>query len=188
MISFCYLGFLAASFIAALSDLLFYRIPNALIATILAGVGFKLFLEHPNTDYYLTALIFLITLLSGYLLYAFRIMGAGDAKFLSASILWLMPQDVPSYLVIISISGGILSIFYIFWHSYIDSLRINLIERMKGSCIFNQDWMFKTSLQSSFTYANTDSVWSKTLVPYGVSIFTGSVILVSLYLGQRGFQ
>lgn len=186
MVSFCYLGFLTLSFFAALSDFMFYRIPNALIITILGGVGLKLFLEYPHTDYYFTALIFLITLLSGYLLYAFKVMGAGDAKFLSASILWLTPQDVPSYLVIVSIAGGILSICYIFWHRRIDSLRLNLIKNLKESSLFNQPWMFGTSLQIPFTPAGSDTAWSKTLIPYGVSIFTGSLILVSLYFTQRG--
>lgn len=186
MVSFCYLSFLTLSFFAALSDFVFYRIPNTLIIMILGSVGLKFFLEYPHTDYYLTGLIFLIILLSGYLLYVFKLMGAGDAKFLSASILWLTPQEVPSYLVSVAVSGGILGIFYIFWRHYIDLLRFGLIEKLKESSFFNQPWMLGASLQIPFTSASSDAAWSKTLIPYGISIFIGNLILVYLYFTQRG--
>ena len=188
VISICYLAFLALSFFAALTDFLFYRIPNIFILAILCGVGVKLFLEYSSIDFYLTGLIFMTTLLAGYLLYAFKAMGAGDAKLLSASILWMVPQNVIDYLIIVAISGGLLAICYIFWYSKIDLMRARIIEYFQKSSSRGKCRMIDEYLGMPFIPANTHNTWSKTLIPYGVSIFTWNLIFIFLYFIQRGFQ
>ena len=188
VISFFYFGFFVLSLIAALTDFLFYKIPNILIIMILCGTGIKIFLEHSSVDFYLTGLIFMTTLLSGYLLYAFKIMGAGDAKFLSASVLWIAPQEVIDYLILVAVSGGILAACYIFWSSKIDLWRSKLIECFQKTPSFSKCGIIGKYLHTTFVPANAHNMWSKILIPYGISIFTGNLIFIYFYFTQRGFQ
>ncbi len=187
MILACYLGFLVLSFFAAVSDFLFYRIPNFFVLAILLCVGLKLFIEYRAMDAYLTGLIFITTLAGGYLLYILKIMGPGDAKFLSVSILWMAPHDLIRYLVWVSIAGGLLALFYIFWHNTIDSLRLKIIQTLKETPLYKYK-NSKKYLDDSFTSARLHDKWSQTLIPYGVSIFIGSLILTVEYFNQGSFR
>jgi Flp pilus assembly protein protease CpaA len=53
---------------------------------------------------------FLITLLLGFLLFALKLWGAGDAKLVAALAIWIPYQQVPSLLLYIMVVGGFVAI------------------------------------------------------------------------------
>ena len=189
MVTLCYLGFLGLSFLGAICDFLVYRIPNFVVGLILIGSFINLGLAHSHADFYLSGLIFIITLLSGYLLYAFKLMGAGDAKFLSASILWIEPNFVVSYLALVTIGGGVLALLFIFMPHQIDYMRLKMIlflQKKYKISETNQDVKgVKGYLHLPFLNVRT-STWMKTLIPYGVAIFIGNLISTCAHITAWG--
>jgi prepilin peptidase CpaA len=49
-------------------------------------------------------------------LFAFKVMGGGDVKLLTALALWIPPFQFLQLLVIMSLAGGALTIFTVAWH------------------------------------------------------------------------
>lgn len=49
-------------------------------------------------------------------LFAFKVMGGGDVKLLTALALWIPPFQFLQLLVIMSLAGGALTIFTVVWH------------------------------------------------------------------------
>ena len=188
MVTLCYLGFLGLSFLGAISDILFYRIPNFIVALIFTGSLIIIALQHATIDFHLVGLIFIITILTGYLLYAFKLMGAGDAKFLSASILWIVPEHVPSYLALVAFSGGIIALIFVVAHHQIDYVRLKVIPFLKHKFPTPETSQgFKGYTHLPFVHVR-NGTWSKTLVPYGLAIFVGNLISTYFYLTQWGFK
>ena len=93
--------------LGAMTDVLSYRIPNwipgALIvlfppAAFLAGMPLEMAGMH--------ALVFAVALLIGMALFAFNIVGGGDAKFMAAVALWMGPLHIAKYAVMFALVGG----------------------------------------------------------------------------------
>ena len=188
MVSLCYLGFVVLSLLGALCDFLFYRIPNFVVLGILVGGILKLFLQHSTTDFHLIGLIFIVILLTGYLLYAFNFMGAGDAKFLSASILWIAPQDLYSYFALVALAGGGLALICLFGHKPIDFIRMKVFFALKEKLSISET---SRGIKNYFHLPFVDmreTTWTKTLIPYGIAIFVGNLVFACLYLDRWGFK
>lgn len=49
-------------------------------------------------------------------LFAFKVMGGGDVKLLTALALWIPPFQFLQLLVVMSLAGGALTIFAVAWH------------------------------------------------------------------------
>lgn len=96
---------------AALSDLTTMRIPNWLSGSLIlaffpAALGVGLPLELVG----LHGAVALVALLVGMGLFAFRIIGGGDAKLISAACLWLGPSASFEFILWTAVFGGLLSI------------------------------------------------------------------------------
>lgn len=50
-------------------------------------------------------------------LFAFKVMGGGDVKLLTALALWIPPFEFMQLLLIMSIAGGVLTVLLVFWHT-----------------------------------------------------------------------
>jgi len=50
-------------------------------------------------------------------LFAFKVMGGGDVKLLTALALWIPPYEFMQLLLIMSIAGGVLTVMMVFWHT-----------------------------------------------------------------------
>lgn len=99
---------------AALSDLLYRRISNVLIVLLLAAwlghVAWALAQAQTTLGAVLLSLaIGSGVLVVGYLLFALRWMGGGDAKLMAVMCLWLGDQ-ASAFLVVTAIAGGVLAI------------------------------------------------------------------------------
>lgn len=93
--------------LGAMTDILSYRIPNwipgALIllfalAAPLAGMPLQTVGMH--------VLVFIIALLLGMGLFAFNLVGGGDAKLLAAAALWMGPAMIVKYAFAFALVGG----------------------------------------------------------------------------------
>lgn len=98
---------------AATTDLLYRRIGNPLIVALLVlwlvYVGWRL--AHGQTtiiQIMISVAIGVAVLSAGYLLFALRWMGGGDAKLMAVLCLWLGDQ-ASAFLMVTAIAGGILA-------------------------------------------------------------------------------
>tara|TARA_B100001179_G_scaffold231528_1_gene221649 strand:+ start:892 stop:1437 length:546 start_codon:yes stop_codon:yes gene_type:complete len=101
---------------AAISDIRYLKIPNTVsvlgiagfalsyIAVVLSGQDsvFSNLYGHLIS----AGMVFVITLI----LYVFKLFGAGDAKMASAYALWFSLYNLPGYLVIMTLVGGLLGV------------------------------------------------------------------------------
>ncbi|WP_281301213.1 MULTISPECIES: prepilin peptidase [unclassified Iodidimonas] len=97
---------------AAISDLRARIIPNAipLLAIVLFPLGALLGLV-PAWPMHL--LIFALSFALAVALFAFGIMGGGDAKLIPAMALWAGPSGLSLFVLIMALSGGILALIMI---------------------------------------------------------------------------
>ena len=103
--------FPALVLVAALNDLLHYQIPNWIPISILViffpisyGIGW------PLSDIGNSFLCFLAMLVFGFILFALRLFGGGDAKLIAASSIWIGWELLPSFVMLIALIGGALAL------------------------------------------------------------------------------
>lgn len=108
---FAMLYFPALMFFAAISDLFTMRIPNWLVlAVALAFFPLALITQMPWGMVGLNLLCAFAVLVVAFALFAFNVIGGGDAKFAAATVLWMGAGHVVPYLVYSSLFGGALTL------------------------------------------------------------------------------
>ncbi|MBL0942084.1 MAG: prepilin peptidase [Alphaproteobacteria bacterium] len=180
MIGF-YLVFLGLSFCVALSDLLFFRIPNSLVLALLGLFILKSLVFPDGHNPFLPFLACALTLIIGYLLYAFKIMGAGDVKFLSVASLWAVQTNFISFMLVVVIAGGILALVYLNFNSWMALLQtgiISLLSKLWGKDNFIRIFGEK-SLNMKVEVFKDNKRQRSTLMPYGVAIFCGCCFITA---------
>lgn len=101
--------FVALLLVAAASDVVSYKIPNAVVVAILLLYPVYLVVTPANVDWPWALGVFAAAIVVGMGLSAAGIFGAGDAKLLAAVLLWAGPALAPLTLVICLIIGGVIS-------------------------------------------------------------------------------
>ena len=111
MLSLLFLVFPVLMAAAAVSDLRSFQIPNRLTLTIAVAWPFAALLAGLSWPEMTFALGFAaVTLLAGFLLFAAGTLGGGDAKLISAAMLWLAPGQAASFVIITVMAGAALAI------------------------------------------------------------------------------
>lgn len=106
----------AAALMAGYHDMRAFKIPNALSGLALAGFGVALSAsvfgaEVPFQALWLHALSFLLMFVLTLILFALRLIGAGDAKFGSAAAVWFgVGSGFPMFVFYTSLMGGVLGL------------------------------------------------------------------------------
>lgn len=147
---------------AAFYDFLFYKIPNKLVlmiigvfllkslVLILLGSGFEILVA--------PSIAFTATLLLGFVLFAFGALGAGDAKLLAACALWMADVNPYQFIMLVTVSGGILAVTYVFFKNplaFIRNLMLSKIVAKYG--------------EATIVHKNEN------VVPYAIAILSGVV-------------
>lgn len=101
----------AASAVAAYLDLKRGRIPNALVLVLLL-CGLTVQAMHGWAQPVIALAIFFITLAAGLPLFAMKIMGGGDLKFMAAGAATLGWPDALLFLLFTLLAGGVLGAAY----------------------------------------------------------------------------
>lgn len=108
--------FFSIMVLAAFYDLITYTIPNFLpLLLIGAFVAFVLWqaLPWPQLLDHIGAGIAM--LLAGWILFAFGLLGGGDAKLFAAISLWMGWGELVNYLIMFSLCGGLLALSLLFF-------------------------------------------------------------------------
>ena len=146
-------GFLAW---AAYSDYVKYIIPNRVCIAIAALYPAYVLSNPAQIDWIGGAVVGLSVFAVGYVSYAFRWHGGGDAKLLAATAMWAGPQLLLSFLIVTTIAGSVLSV------AQIIRLRVAQPETAEGP-------------SAGVSFAGI----LKTQIPYGVAISTGGLFVAS---------
>lgn len=153
---------IAACLYAAVTDFLYYKIPNwiviALIGVYLIKAAVAIAMGAPLTDFIIPATSFGIILCVGFILFAVKILGAGDAKLLAACALWMGEINIMQFIVLTLIAGGLIAIIYLKLNQGVDFLRNLVLAKI----------ITKLGKASA---PPTD----KKSVPYAIAIFIGVV-------------
>lgn len=172
-----------ASGLAAIVDFLTYKIPNAILLFLLALFLAKVGLFQTPRDLLWPLSFFAIALVVGYGLFYFRILGAGDAKFIAVAVLWMTPINVVLFLVLMSLSGAVLGILYLLAGRQIEQVRRLSLAKMQGIPWLGPYLASKTDSVDAFLENNKKM---KGPLPYGVAVFSG--MLLTLYFHAQGVR
>jgi prepilin peptidase CpaA len=109
--------FLSGSFplsllFAAMTDLRQFRISNHVVFLVLAGfLPVAILAGFGTADWLIHAATALGLFAAGATLFSLGVWGGGDAKLLAAAGLWLGPQPLPRFLLVMSLAGLALALF-----------------------------------------------------------------------------
>ncbi|MFC7048937.1 A24 family peptidase [Emcibacter nanhaiensis] len=156
---------------AAISDIRHYRLSNRLCLTVLALYPIHLaafFIDYNTFPLALAGWSIVIALvIFGVCLvfFAMNVMGGGDVKLIPVVALWAGPALVLNYLMIMSLTGGLLAALILAKNKFIAS---------KAA---------KSSENINFSMAQMEH----TKVPYGVGIALGGLyVAIRLYMSLNG--
>lgn len=158
-------------------DFSFYRLPNILLGLLIILYGFyaSLYLE---ADVILSSLgISLIVLIFSFGLYAFKFIGAGDAKYLVVASLWVGFHNIFIFFLTFSLIGGLLGVVYLVLSTHMAWLSDRLwrqFQKLEGRYPF-----FAHIWSGSGTGPETkrENISSR-VVPYGIAIAGGALITI----------
>lgn len=139
---------------AAMSDVVSYKIPNKAVVAILAVYPVHVLASPAPVDWLLALVVFAITLLIGFGLFATGKFGAGDAKLLATVMLWAGPALAPLALIVCTVSGGLLALI--------------VLSRLRQ--------VFANALSAAGRQAASEALLSKEM-PYGVPIALGGLVV-----------
>jgi prepilin peptidase CpaA len=110
--SLCIVFAFMASVLVCYQDLTTYRISNrVVIAIAVSAFGVWLPLLPPSAILIQVAIgaVFLIV---GFLVFHFKVMGAGDGKLFAALGFWCQPQNITMFLLVMALAGLVVSVVY----------------------------------------------------------------------------
>jgi prepilin peptidase CpaA len=102
--------------LAALTDILSFRIPNwltVLTAAMFFPMAWMTGMPLVEFGWHLAAGVGLFVL--GFLLFTVRLFGGGDAKLMAAAGLWFGTSQTIPFLAMTAIAGGLLAILVVIW-------------------------------------------------------------------------
>lgn len=177
--------FLGASFLIALYDFAFYKIPNVLLLIILVLFLAKAFVTFSFAALFNPFVAFTSLLCGGFVLYMGKIFGAGDAKFLAFSGLWMAEINLMRFLVLAGLFAGIVSLIYFVWGEPIEGLRKKLWSRTMSLCRESSRWgRFLGKYLDQPFFPNTVCDIRKAPVPLGVPICVACFIVTLRAMGR----
>lgn len=167
--------------VLGLYDFSFYRLPNILLGGLLVLYGFYAPLYLDMNTVLSSLAICMGVLALGLVLFFFKFMGAGDAKYLAVASLWVGPQGILYFIFIVSLIGGGLGVMYILLTNHMARLSDwtwEKIQRGEERCpCLEWVWIGSGGGPEKKVRANIES----RSVPYGVAIAAGAIITV-LYI------
>jgi prepilin peptidase CpaA len=170
--------YITINVLIGLYDFSFYRIPNLFLAMLLVLYAFYAPLYLGLEDILNSLAVGGLMLFLSFLLFAFKFIGAGDAKYLSVTSLWVGLPGVISFILIFSLVGGILAVFYLVLRDPIGRfsdliwLRIQKLE-IRFPC-FQSVWLASGGGPEQGKRVNISS----RMIPYGIAIAFGAILVM----------
>ncbi|WP_053005777.1 A24 family peptidase [Kiloniella spongiae] len=148
--------FVAFVVLAMLMDLIQMRIPNVLSLAVILLFPVAYLGSNMPTPFFDHLISFGVVLITGMLLFTFRILGGGDVKFMASLALWTGLDLLPAFVLIMSLVGGLQVVFILVLRKVAPQIEF-LLARFN---IILPEWLQRNGG-----------------VPYGVSI-GGAVLIV----------
>jgi prepilin peptidase CpaA len=102
-----FVGLLA---LAAVSDVVEYRIPNRIVLAITALYPVHVLAASHRVDWTGALLVMAVVFAGGFVLFASGRLGGGDVKLATATALWAGPAVVLDYLLVTALVGGVMGL------------------------------------------------------------------------------
>ena len=171
--------FLLSGAICALSDFLTFKIPNQILLFLIVLFIIYAALFLPIQEIYNHLIPAGVALIIGFILYAAKVIGAGDAKFITVCMLWITPSNIPTFILVTAIAGAVLALIYLFLENHIIKLKESCLKKIEA-----YSWG-KSYLQDRITppKLGADRI-GKGLIPYGVAVFAGILFTSILTKGN----
>ena len=100
--------FLIFSMLAVLYfDVTRYLIPNWLVGLMLAAYPAAVMMAHHPVDWKMAVAGMTVVLVCGYIIFAMKWMGGGDIKLITACSLWVGLPNLPDFIFIVALIGGV---------------------------------------------------------------------------------
>lgn len=167
--------------VIAMYDFTFYRIPNLLLGALLVLYGlsapFYISLEGLITS----LVVFAAVLGIGLLLYAAKVIGAGDAKYLAVVSIWSGFPGVVQLVFYVALFGGGIAILYLVLRDHIARVSDwvwEKFQKMEECCpIIQSVWMGSGQGPEKGKREKVDT----RMVPYGIAIAAGAITMMLLH-------
>jgi prepilin peptidase CpaA len=104
------LAFAALLLWAAGADIHRLTIPNWVSLAMIGLYPVHVLVSPVPVNWSIAVLIAVATLAVGFLLFAFKMIGGGDVKLLTATALWTQPALFPSFIFLTAIAGGVIGL------------------------------------------------------------------------------
>ncbi len=170
--------FILINLVICVYDFSFYRIPNVLLGLLLLlyiiSAPFLLSFDAIVSSVIVCAIVLACT----FLLFATKIIGGGDAKYLTVASLWAGQVGVLPFIFLVTLIGGFLAVVYLLARDHVQRL---------------SDWVWMRMQEAETKLAVLQLVWagsgagaekgvreniSTRVVPYGVAIATAAIIMI----------
>lgn len=164
--------FIILSFLTAVVDFFTFKIPNEFMVFLLVlFVAKTLMVAGFSWAAFRTpGLMFLLTFLVGFSLYAAKLLGAGDVKFIAVVSLWMSEFQVLDFLIFMSLGGAVLALVYHQAHPVVESLRLKGLEKILP--LPQVGPYFQGKLEGPVGAVVEKN---KVIIPYGVAVFVGCI-------------
>ena len=151
--------FISMCFVAAYNDFKFFKLPNKLILIIII-----LFFPIGLISYGLETVLFhvltaSVVLAISFVMFAFKLFGAGDAKFLTAVALWAGPSQIVLLLLVMGVLGGLLALLHTAKVRYSFMYVFGLMKNKK-----------------------LEDLAERSEIPYGIAISAGAIVVSILQI------
>jgi prepilin peptidase CpaA len=139
---------------AAANDLFTMKIPNRISMTLAAAFAASaIYLRLPVEQVLTYTGIGALFLACGFAMFSLHLLGGGDAKLMAAGALWMGPEQALTYLVYVTIFGGVLSLAILAYR--------NLVS---GPLPMMPEWAVKLHAKG-------------TGIPYGIAIAASALVV-----------
>lgn len=91
-------------------DISRYIIPNWLVGLMLLSYPVAVAMAHNSIDWKMALVGMGLVLVLGYVVFAMKWMGGGDIKLMMAGALWVGLHNLPDFIFIVAILGGVFSL------------------------------------------------------------------------------
>ncbi len=174
--------FILLNIACGIYDFSFYRIPNVLIIALLVLYAFFATLYLVPQVILVSLVVAVVVLVVCLALYAWKILGAGDVKYIAAISLWAGAPNIVHFLLYMAVLGGVVAVMYLIFPNLLRLFSDKVwqfFQKLESSCpIFKKMWLGSEKGAEGGIRQKIDTK----KIPYGLAVASAAIIAISLHL------